>query len=119
MRHAFAHEAVLVMAAEHDERALGAAITVELCGHWVHEPPCPLAPHHTATERRDERVYLRVLFAVDGEQEAEVRRRIDSALAAGRLAGPEGNVTHWQLESSGPAPLRGDEDCHAGRLIAS
>jgi hypothetical protein len=118
MRQAFAHEAVLVMAAEQDERAPGAAITVELCGHWEHEPPCPLAPHHTATERRDERVYLRVLFAVHGEQEAEVRRRIDSALAAGQLTGPEGNVTHWRLDSSRPAPLSGDEDRHAARLIA-
>ena len=27
-----------------DVRAPGAAVTVVLCGHWDHEPPCPLAP---------------------------------------------------------------------------
>jgi len=26
--------------------ALGGAITIALCGHWDHTPPCPLAPHY-------------------------------------------------------------------------
>ena len=45
--HAFVHEAFLSMAPGNDIAAPGAAITVELCGRWEHEPPCPLAPHHT------------------------------------------------------------------------
>ena len=31
--------------------APGGAITVALCGSWDHEPPCPLAPHHTRAHR--------------------------------------------------------------------
>lgn len=34
-----------------DLAAPGAAVTVALCGHWKHEPPCPLAAHHTSTTR--------------------------------------------------------------------
>ena len=63
MRHAFAHDAVLDMDPDADIRAPGAAVTVELCGHWDHEPPCPLAPHHTAVERTGRDVRLRILFA--------------------------------------------------------
>src|SRR5215207_9908722 len=43
MRQSFAHEAVLALGDEADERAPGAAVTVALCGHWEHEPPCSLA----------------------------------------------------------------------------
>jgi hypothetical protein len=50
-REAFAHDAVVELAADGDDRAPGGAITVALCGSWSHEPPCPLAPHHTAAER--------------------------------------------------------------------
>lgn len=119
MREAFAHEAVLGMRAEADERAPGAAITVELCGHWEHEPPCPLAPHHTATTRHGDDVYVRVLFAVEAGQEAEIRRRIDRALAAGRLVGPSGNVTLWELRRSGPNQVRPNEAEHAARLVTA
>ncbi len=42
----FVHEATVELADGADPRALGGAITVALCGHWEHEPPCPW-PHHT------------------------------------------------------------------------
>jgi hypothetical protein len=84
-----------------DPSALGGAITVALCGHWKHEPPCPLAPHHTdATRDANDRVRLRVLFTVEPEREAEVRSLIDSALASGRQIGPDGHVTTWTVVSS-------------------
>jgi hypothetical protein len=51
MREVFAHEAVVAMGADEDVGAPGAAVTVALCGHWEHDPPCPLAAHHTAAER--------------------------------------------------------------------
>jgi hypothetical protein len=41
MRQPFAHDAVLAMPAGGDLGAPGAAITVALCGHWEHAPPCP------------------------------------------------------------------------------
>ncbi|MDX6553953.1 MAG: hypothetical protein QOD86_148 [Miltoncostaeaceae bacterium] len=90
-----------------DDRAPGAAITVELCGRVDHEPPCPLAPHHTAAVREGDAVRLRILFATDPEREPEVRRRIAAALA------------RWRLLSDGPDAIRSSEADHAGRLVAS
>lgn len=119
MRQAFAHEAVLLMGTEQDEHAPGAAITVELCGHWEHEPPCPLAPHHTSADRRGADVWLRTLFAVEAQREAEVRARIDEALAGGRLTGPDGRETSWGLVRSAPSALLADEADHAERLAAT
>ena len=116
MRQAFAHEAVLVMPPDGDLRAPGAAITVALCGHWDHQPPCPLAAHHTRAERDGERVRLRTLFAAEPGNEAVVRERIDQALSAGRLEGPDAVVTRWHLDASRPSEVAADEVDHAARL---
>ena len=107
MRHAFAHDAVIALAPDADIAAPGGAVTAELCGHWEHPPPCPLAPHHTAAQRRGEQVHLRILFATEPEREAEVRTRIGRALAA------------WDVHSSAAGAVRPDEQAHAGRLVAS
>lgn len=120
MRQPFAHDAVLRLPAGADVGALGAAITVALCGHWEHEPPCPLAPHHTAVERVDDaEVRLRTLFAVEPGREDDVRALIDGALAAGRLVDSEGREARWTLRSSGPGSVRADEADHAERLTRS
>jgi len=76
-----------------DVRAPGGAITVALCGHWEHEPPCPLAPHSTGAQRSGDQVRLRVLFATEPSAEAEVRGRIEAALSQDGLAGPDGITT--------------------------
>jgi hypothetical protein len=107
MRHAYAHDAVLALAPDADLAAPGGAITTELCGHWEHAPPCPLAPHHTAAQRRGRDVHLRILFATEPEREAEVRSRIGRALAA------------WDVLRSAPGPVRPDEKAHARRLVAA
>jgi hypothetical protein len=107
MRHAYAHDAVLELAPDADLAEPGGAITTELCGHWEHPPPCPLAPHHTAAQRRDEQVHLRILFATEPDREAEVRTRIGRALAA------------WDVRSCVAGEVRPDEWAHAGRLVAS
>lgn len=119
MRQAFACEAVLIMAADADMRAPGAAITVALCGHWEHEPPCPLAPHYSNAERVGDEVRIRVLFATDPEQVGTVHARIDMALSKGRLDGPAGGTTTWQLCSSRPSAVRAEESDHAQRLVNS
>ncbi|MEU5864395.1 MULTISPECIES: hypothetical protein [unclassified Nonomuraea] len=113
---AFAHEATIDMEAHGDVRAPGAAITVALCGHWEHEPPCPIAPHHTTAERRDGAVHLRVLFAADAEAADEVRARIDAALARGALEGPDGVTTRWRLLDTRPGRPHAEELPHAERL---
>ncbi len=117
-RAAFAHEAVVVL--DGDPAAPGGAITVALCGHWDHQPPCPLAPHHTAAEPRgDGLVGLRVLFAADAEREAEVRALIDDALRSGSLVGPDGRVTTWSVRSSSVSDVRSAEARHAEALLGS
>lgn len=94
----YAYDAVVTLGDGGDSAAPGAAITVALCGHWDHEPPCPLAPHHTNAERcADGTVRLRVVFSVEPDREAEVRTLISRALASGQQAGPDGHVTTWTL----------------------
>ncbi len=116
MRQAFAYEAQLVLAPDGDIGAPGAAITVALCGHWDHEPPCPLAPHHTQADRVGDGVHLRTVFAVEPGNEDEVRQRIDAALTGGKLQGPAGVNTHWELRDSQPSAVSTAEKDLAARL---
>ena len=44
MRQVYVHDAWVWMRSVEGADAIGAAITVALCGDWQHEPPCPLAP---------------------------------------------------------------------------
>ena len=106
MREAYAHDAVLIMEPDADIRAAGAAITVALCGHWKHEPPCPLAAHHTAARREGDRVRLRILFATEPARLAEVRTKIAEALRA------------WQVVEEEPGEITDAERDHAGRLTS-
>lgn len=117
-RQAFAHTAEMVMATTADMGAPGAAITVALCGHWDHEPPCPLAPHHSRANREGETdtVHVRILFASEPAQEGEVRRRIDQALRDGELSGPDGVSTYWELRRSEAAEVSAEEAAHGKRL---
>lgn len=119
MRSAFAHNAIVSMAPDADLRAPGAAVTVALCGSWDHDPPCPLAPHHSRAERIGDVVQIRILFAAEPQREAEVRLRIQAALSGGRLAMPDGGTTNWQLRSSQPGDVSADEADHAGQLTCN
>jgi hypothetical protein len=116
---AFAHEAVLAMDPLADVRAPGAAVTVALCGHWDHNPPCPLTPHCSAADRVGDEVRVRTLFAVEPELEDTVREGIDDALAGGQLAGPDGRTTRWRLRSSQRSVIQNNEMDQAQRMICS
>ncbi|MFD7444479.1 hypothetical protein [Streptomyces sp. NPDC059909] len=116
MRRTYVHEAVLVIQQDADLQAPGAAITVALCGHWEHPPPCPLAAHHTRAERVGNRVLLRTLFATEPATEHVVRDRIDLALSAGEMRGPDGTVNRWRLHSSRRGDVTAAEAAHAERL---
>lgn len=117
MRHAFVHEAVIAMEPNADARAPGAAVTVALCGSWDHDPPCPLAPHHTRADRSGDELRVRTLFATEPEREADARRRIETALSAGELRDPDGVTTRWQVRDSGPGVVADEEAEHAARLM--
>ncbi len=119
MREAFAHVAVLDMDSDADTRAPGAAITVALCGHWEHEPPCPVAPHHNHAEWADGRVRVRTVFVAEPHREAEVRRLIEAALSSGQLRRTNGVTTSWQLLSTEPSAVSTGEAVHAQRLTQS
>lgn len=119
MRVPYVHEAVIAMALTADVRAPGAAVTLALCGSWDHVPPCPLAAHHTATERVGAEVRIRVLFAAEPSDETLVRGRIDAALAAGGQTGPDGQLNRWQLIGSGPGMIALGEAAHANRLTGN
>jgi hypothetical protein len=119
MRQAFVQEAVLLMEPHADVQAPGAAVTVALCGHWEHEPPCPLAPHWvSAGENDDGELRVRILFAAEPDQEDEVRRLIGQALS-GRLKFPDGFAAVWQLRASWPSEISAEETGHAELLIRS
>jgi hypothetical protein len=119
-RAAYAHDAVVILDPGGDTRAPGGAITIALCGHWDHQPPCPLAPHHTdVTPADDDPLRLRVLFAADPADELRVRELITQALSSGHLTGPDGRVTRWMVKASGVSAVRPDEADHAARLIAN
>ena len=79
MRQAFVQEAVLLMGPHADVRAPGAAVTVALCGHWEHQPPCPLATHHVSAADNDGELRVRILFAAGPDAEGEVRHLIEQA----------------------------------------
>lgn len=117
VRHAYAHDAVVVMDPGGSPNAPGGAITKALCGSWDHQTPCPLAPHHVANHLDGEELVLRVLFATGAADEPRVRLLIGEALAAGELTGPDGLVTTWRLKSSDASDIRPSEKSHAADLM--
>ncbi len=128
MREVFAHQAVVSMEPDGDIRAPMAAITVALCGHWEHEPPCPLAPHHTQAKQIEGGqieggqieggVSVRILFATEAGNETEVRRRINAALTGGPVC-DSGVTLQWRLLSSRPSDVMEEEAEHGQRLLRS
>jgi hypothetical protein len=118
-RAAYAHDAVLDLDPGGDDAAPGGAITVALCGSWSHEPPCPLAPHHTRSHRSGTAVTLRLLFAAEPEDEPRVRALVEEALERGWGDGPDGARTAWQLVWAAPSPVLPEEEEHARRLMRS
>ena len=118
MRQAYAHDAVVLLDGG-DPRALGAAVTVALCGRWEHPPPCPLAPHHTSSVRSGDDVRVRVLFVAEPAQERRVRSLIETALRSGELLAPDGSTTRWRFGSAVPGTLSDDDRAHAARMAAS
>jgi hypothetical protein len=116
MRQAFAHEAVLIMEPGADTRAPGAAVAVALCGHWDHQPPCPVAPHRVDAERIGDQLRVRILFATEPDKEPEVRHLIEQALS-GQVTFPDGFTTPWRLCECRPSAVSADEADPAECLI--
>lgn len=116
---AFVHEALVDMVDGNDAAAVGASVTVALCGHWEHPPPCPVAPHHTAVEAADDALRVRVLFVGERDSESDIRQLIDTGLRTGSLVGPDGSASRWQVRSSGAGTVLPEEQAHAARLASA
>ena len=105
---AFVVEAELVLHDGIDPAAVGAAVTVELCGHWEHEGPCRW-PHNSAIEVEREPARFRTLFVADESEATLVRDRIATA-----LRGDPG----WHVVDLRSRPVAEDEGTLAERLLA-
>jgi hypothetical protein len=105
---AFVVEAELVLREGVDPAEVGAAVTVELCGHWEHEGPCRW-PHNSAIEIERDPPRFRTLFIADQREAALVRDRIETALR-GDLG--------WRLVLVRSRPLAEAERALAERLLA-
>jgi hypothetical protein len=101
----YVHMAELTLAADVDPAAVGAAVTVELCGQWQHAAACRW-PHNNEV-RGTEPTRFRVLFLADETEELEVRHRIEKGLHSAR---------GWTVLSSGPRPVGPSERTLAAKL---
>ena len=106
-----------------DEPALGAAVTLALCGSWDHDGPCPLAPHYTSTHTRvgdgdrdqDADTDVRIIFATEPERLDQVVGLTENALRSGALDTPNGRA-EWIFVRGDRQPLRDQEVDRARRL---
>ncbi len=102
-------EAEIALNAEDAPAAVGAAVTVELCGHWEHEGPCRW-PHNNAIRPGPELTTFRTLFVAEPSEEEMVRDGIRAAL---RGSG------EWQVGSVRARPFDQNEPALAKRLLAA
>lgn len=104
---AYVVEAELELSDGIDPAAVGAVVTVELCGHWEHDGACRW-PHNSAivAERRPAR--FRTLFVADEAEQHAVRERIATSLA---------RADAWRIVSIGTRPVAASERALARRLL--
>ena len=62
-----------------DPAAVGAAVTVELCGHWEHDGPCRW-PHNSAIDAGGHPVGFRTLIVADDAEAEAVLLRVEAVL---------------------------------------
>ena len=104
---AFVVDAELELSDGFDPAAVGAAVTVELCGHWEHQGPCRW-PHNSAIDADREPAHFRTLVVADESHAAEVGDRIETVLR---------NAPEWRLVSVRSRPVGEDERALAERLM--
>ena len=119
MRTTFVHEARVALDEGGDDRAPGAAVTLELCGSWDHPGPCPVAPHHTAVRPEGADVVVRVLFACRADDEDAVRASVVEGLLRGELVGPDGVRTRWTVRAHHADTVRPEEEAQSAALVLS
>jgi len=102
------HEAVLRLEPGTDPRAVGAAVTVELCGEVDHDGPCRWPNNHDIDLSSDgARAVFRTLFVAPEADVEEVHERVSAALGSG---------SGWSVVSEQRRPLTEDEVLGAAKL---
>jgi hypothetical protein len=99
------HKATVRLEGGTDPAAVGAAVTVELCGAVDHAGTCRW-PHNNGISADGER--FRTVFVAGGPEVDEVHRRIALALRS---------ATDWSVASDGARELTPDERELAARLV--
>ena len=114
-RTTYVHLATIELEEGSNVDAIGAAVTVELCGHWDHEPPCRWPHNNEAFAREDGRIGFRTVFVAEPGQVREVRSRIDRGLRRGKLASAHGNAI-WRTVATGSREPNDEERSLGARL---
>jgi hypothetical protein len=104
----YAIEADVELSSGCDPAAVGATVTVELCGHWEHDGACRW-PHNSAIDSTRRPARFRTLFVADEGEEAAIRARIESALRSSY---------DWRVVAVRERAVAGDEQDVAARLLA-
>jgi len=91
-----------------DPAAVGAAVTVELCGHWEHDGPCRW-PHNSAIDAGHHPVGFRTLFVADDAEAEVVRNRVEAALRG---------ADAWRVVALRWREVSESERARAGRLLS-
>ncbi|MBA2772746.1 MAG: hypothetical protein H0U36_01685 [Nocardioidaceae bacterium] len=110
----YVHEATARLL-EGEHAALGAAITIGLCGHWDHDGQCRW-PHYTDVAEAEPHIVTRTIFVADPTDEGEIRARLDKQLRTGGLEVPEGTCSRWELLAVGPVEPTAEELDHGRRI---
>jgi hypothetical protein len=103
------YEATLELSNGIDPAEVGAAVTVELCGHWEHGGPCRW-PHNNCIETDEGAARFRTLFVAPSAEAQEVHDRIELALRS---------AADWTVVTSGQRPLAQNELELAERLVGT
>ena len=102
----YVHAARIRLNETTDPAAVGAAVTVELCGHWDHEGPCRW-PHNNDIDETGSVATFRTVFVAPAEDVDEVRARIENALRSS---------SEWMVLESGPRAPTANERRLGGKL---
>ena len=102
----YVYEATLRLADTTEPTAVGAAVTVALCGSADHEGGCRW-PHHNGISPERPVATFRTVFVAPWQEESDVLNRIDQAL---RFS------SDWSVVSAGPRALKDEEQPLAVRL---
>ena len=102
-------EAELVLAADTNPAAVGAAVTIELCGSTDHDGPCRW-PHNNAFDSAGEPSRLRTVYVADAAEADEVATRIEASLRA---------ADGWRVAEVERRPIAAAERELAARLLTT